>query len=190
MAKAEYRSAIRSRKLINEALADLLQEKPLDKITVTDVVNRANINRGTFYAHYADIPDVIEHLVDRSFYRFRDALTGQSNSLEEIPGIIVRRVQEVLEEDMDFFRKIMLSNISAQLQDRLCGVMLEYLLDHEAEFSSVSHEEYVFKLYFCAGGLGALYRDWFSGCLPFSLSELTDRAEKLLIGVMTEIGPK
>ena len=51
MAKAEYRSAIRSRKLINEALADLLTEKPLDKITVTDVVSRADINRGTFYAH-------------------------------------------------------------------------------------------------------------------------------------------
>ena len=46
MAKAEYRSAIRSKRLINDALADLLQEKPLDKITVTDVVNRADINRG------------------------------------------------------------------------------------------------------------------------------------------------
>ena len=63
MARAEYRSAIRSRKLINAALADLLQEKPLDKITVTDVVNRAQINRGTFYAHYADIPDVIQNLI-------------------------------------------------------------------------------------------------------------------------------
>ena len=36
MAKAEYRSAVRSGKMINEALADLLAEKPLDKITVTD----------------------------------------------------------------------------------------------------------------------------------------------------------
>ena len=31
MAKAEYRSAVRSRKLINAALGDLLQEKPLDR---------------------------------------------------------------------------------------------------------------------------------------------------------------
>jgi len=52
MAKAEYRSAVRSRRLIHTALADLLLEKPLDKITVTDVVNRAEINRGTFYLHY------------------------------------------------------------------------------------------------------------------------------------------
>ena len=67
MAKAEYRSAVRSRKLIKAALADLLQEKPLDKITVTDVVNRAQINRGTFYAHYTDIPDVIHHLIQVLF---------------------------------------------------------------------------------------------------------------------------
>ena len=74
MAKAEYRSAVRSRKLIKAALADLLQEKPLDKITVTDVVNRAQINRGTFYAHYTDIPDVIHHLIQHTFSNIQEVL--------------------------------------------------------------------------------------------------------------------
>lgn len=55
MAKAEYKSAIRSRRMIQRALVELLQEKELDKITVTDIVTRADINRGTFYAHYADL---------------------------------------------------------------------------------------------------------------------------------------
>lgn len=80
MAKAEYRSAIRSRKMINDALADLLMEKPLDKITVTDVVRRADINRGTFYAHYRDIPDVVDHLIQQTFSVIRDAMTGQNAS--------------------------------------------------------------------------------------------------------------
>ena len=52
MSKAEYRSAVRSRQLINAALADLLQEKALEKITVTDIVRRAGINRGTFYRQH------------------------------------------------------------------------------------------------------------------------------------------
>ena len=38
MAKAEYKSAIRSRRMIQRALVELLQEKELDKITVTDIV--------------------------------------------------------------------------------------------------------------------------------------------------------
>ena len=53
--KAEYKSALRSKKLIKESFIELLLEKPFEKITVTDIVKRADINRGTFYAHYSDI---------------------------------------------------------------------------------------------------------------------------------------
>ena len=58
--KAEYRSAIRSRRLIREAYTQLLKEKNLQKITVTDIVTRAEINRATFYAHYPDVRGVTE----------------------------------------------------------------------------------------------------------------------------------
>lgn len=49
--RAEYRSAIRSRRMIREAYTVLLKEKDLSKITVTDIVNRADINRATFYVN-------------------------------------------------------------------------------------------------------------------------------------------
>ena len=48
--KAEYRNALRSKALIKDSFVTLMQAKPLEKITVTDVVNKAQINRGTFYA--------------------------------------------------------------------------------------------------------------------------------------------
>lgn len=184
MPKAEYRSAIRSRKLINDALADLLQEKPLDKITVTDVVRRADINRGTFYAHYADIPDVIEHLVDQTFCRIRDAFSQQSCPLTELPAIILLQVQTVLEEDLDFYRKVMVSNISGMMQEKLCSVVLDYLLEHEDEYSVISHEEFVFMMRFCTGGLGSLYRDWFAGELPLTLDQLTRKSVEMLNSVL------
>ena len=184
MAKAEYRSAIRSRRLIKDALADLLQEKPLDKITVSDIVRTAGINRGTFYAHYADIPDVIHHLVDETFCSIRDAIINQPRPMIEMPGVILRQVQLILEEDLDFYRKVMASNISSQLDEQLCRVMLEYLLEHENEFSTVSHDDYVFKMRFCAGALGSLYRDWFSGELGITLDELTQKSVDMLENII------
>ncbi len=180
MAKAEYRSAIRSKNLIKNALADMLQEKPLDKITVSDIVRKAGINRGTFYAHYADIPDVIHHLVDQTFCRLRDAVTGSSMTMNEVPGVILRQVQLILEDDLDFYRRIMDSNLSGQLAEQLCHVMLDYLLEHESTFSTVSHDDYVFNIRFCAGALANLYRDWFAGKLPISLDELTEKSVKLI----------
>ena len=53
--KKEYRSAVRSRRMIRQAFMDLLHEKPLEKITATDIIRRADINRSTFYAHYPDV---------------------------------------------------------------------------------------------------------------------------------------
>ena len=49
MEKKEYRSALRSRKMIRQAFFELLKEKSFEKITVTDVVKKADVNRSTFY---------------------------------------------------------------------------------------------------------------------------------------------
>ena len=185
MAKAEYRSAIRSRKLINAALADLLQEKPLDKITVTDVVNRAEINRGTFYAHYTDVPDVINHLIQQTFTNIREAIV-QQGTLDFVPRILLLRIQEILQADLEFYRKIMSSNAAALMQDQLIGIVLEYLIQHEGDFQVEDHEQYVLIIRFCAGGLSALYHDWFAGKLDISLEELTVQAEKLMAGIISQ----
>ena len=64
MKKAEYRNAVRSRRLICDALLELLDEKPLEKITVTDITKRADVNRGTFYLHYNSVAEVISELQD------------------------------------------------------------------------------------------------------------------------------
>ena len=180
MAKAEYRSAIRSRKLINEALADLLTEKPLDKITVTDVVRRADINRGTFYAHYKDIPDVVDHLIQQTFSVIRDAMIAQSTTDVNIEHTLLTTIQSILEEDLSFCRKILNSSASAIMQSQLVAVVTECMLEHKDRFYPGSQEEYQIAIRFCAGGLSNLYRDWFSGKLPYSLEELTQVGERLV----------
>ena len=180
MAKAQYRSAIRSRKLINEALADLLTEKPLDKITVTDVVNRADINRGTFYAHYKDIPDVVDHLIQQTFAAIRDAVTEQPVTADNVGAVLLGTVQAILEADMDFYQKILRSNASAILQEQLVQIVMEFMLEHKDQFYPGSQEEYQTAIIFCAGGLTNLYRDWFFGKLSCSLSELTQMGDRLV----------
>jgi AcrR family transcriptional regulator len=56
--KSTHKNASRSRHLIKQAYGELLNEKDPAKITLTDIVERANISRGTFYAHYLDVYDL------------------------------------------------------------------------------------------------------------------------------------
>lgn len=186
MAKAEYRSAIRSRKLINDALADLLTEKPLDKITVTDVVNRADISRGTFYAHYRDIPDVVDHLIQQTFSTIRDAIIGHSESTASIGYTLLSTIQTILEEDLVFYRKILSSSASSIMQGQLVAVVTDFMLEHKDQFYPGSQEEYQIAIRFCAGGLSNLYRDWVSGKLPYTLSELTQIGESMIHRIISD----
>lgn len=50
---------------IAKALTDLLQERPIEKITIKDITDRCGINRQTFYYHFSDIYDLMEWTLDK-----------------------------------------------------------------------------------------------------------------------------
>lgn len=178
MAKAEYRSAIRSRRLINEALAELIKEKPLDKITVTDVVTRADLNRGTFYAHYTDIQDVVNHQVNDACLTLQKALrSGPTDRTEHPdPAGVLRQMQKFLEADLPLYSSLFTSSCAAAAAEKIRKVFVDYMLEHEQDFAVKDHNRYLFGIMFSSGGVISMYQDWFSGKLPMTLEQLTDRA--------------
>ena len=44
---------------MKQAMLELMNQTPFDKITVRLICEKAEVNRSTFYAHYADIYDMI-----------------------------------------------------------------------------------------------------------------------------------
>ncbi len=57
--KKSDRRAVRTRRALNDALISLILEKRYDAITVQHVIDRANVGRSTFYAHYRDKEDLL-----------------------------------------------------------------------------------------------------------------------------------
>ena len=54
------RRSVKTKKLLKNALIKLMIEKGFDKITIKDITEEADINRGTFYLHYKDKYDLLE----------------------------------------------------------------------------------------------------------------------------------
>lgn len=52
-----------TKRAIKEAFVALLDERPLNKITVKDVVEACGINRNSFYYHFEDLPALVEEIV-------------------------------------------------------------------------------------------------------------------------------
>lgn len=52
-----------TQRVIRKTFMELLEDRPLNEITVKLIVERCGINRKTFYNHYRDIPDLMEKIL-------------------------------------------------------------------------------------------------------------------------------
>ena len=60
--------------VLKKALLELMQHKPVNKITVKEICERAELNRATFYAHYSDCFDLLESIEEELFGQFERSM--------------------------------------------------------------------------------------------------------------------
>lgn len=88
---------------IASMLRTLMQERPLQKITVQDVMNCANMKRQSFYYHFQDIYQVLEWEVNRSLF---DCLPESAAVCSEDWFCTLLHL---VEADRVFYRKVILA---------------------------------------------------------------------------------
>ncbi|EPR27889.1 Transcriptional regulator, TetR family protein [Geobacillus sp. WSUCF1] len=70
MAKIDRR-IVKSQEAIKKAVVELMAEKPFDDITIQEIADRANVNRGTVYLHYTDKYDLLDKLIEEHMDNLR-----------------------------------------------------------------------------------------------------------------------
>lgn len=58
----ENRKTRLTKRLLKESLIELLNEKEINKITIKEICDNADLNRSTFYAHYTDIYELLDEI--------------------------------------------------------------------------------------------------------------------------------
>jgi len=106
----EDRRIRRTRKLLNEALVDLITEKAYGEITVQDITEKADIGHRTFYRHYASKDELLVEVMKDTLSGFQDLLVLPtstlipSDELGDIPRNNGRRLFEYVEKNEALFR--------------------------------------------------------------------------------------
>lgn len=180
--KAEYRSAIRSRRMIREAYTQLLKEKDLSRITVTDIVKQADLNRATFYAHYPDVRGVTEEIENEIIAKMLAVLEEfRYTSFFRNPAPLLLKLSRYLEEDTDFYRTLVRANGSEIFMEKLKRVFTDHMIKSSDIPEDMRHSKMVeLRVAYFAGGIVNLYQQWFRGDLDCTLNDIAMEVSKLL----------
>lgn len=188
MAKAEYKSSIRSKNQIKHAYVALLHEKDVSKITVADIIKLANVSRGTFYAHYPDVKGVLARIE-------REEIIYILSSVRELgivtimlrPSVCINKFCEVISRDPEYYKMLILSESAngflSRLMDRFREKMLKELLNHEEV--KISQQEAAIYLCFISNAIRSVLIAWLKGDIDATQQEL-DRISSKLIDACSE----
>lgn len=119
----------RTRRLLKEALLELLAERDYDAITVQEIADRADVGRSTFYAHFESKEDLLFAGVDRHLMAFVeevphgvDAESDGRRFRFSLPLLRHVRLQR------RFFQATILGGSDARLREVSGGIMTDMVL--------------------------------------------------------------
>lgn len=181
--KKEYRSAIRSRRLINRAFLELLQEKPFEKITVTDIVKHADINRSTFYAHYPDVRGLVEALMDNAVNK-SVALISELDfqALFTDPTPFLTEMLSIGMENMELYRLLGRSDFVMRQVEEMKIIFMKKAVT-ESGFPEEIRRSNLFQIQitFFIGGILNTFQQWLQGNLVCSTEEILEQIASLIL---------
>ena len=130
--KAEYRSSIRSKTLIRSALVSLMQEKPFEKITITDIVRKADINRGTFYAHFKDSREVLDRIRTDALHEMEEAFYSlPADTVIRNPRPLLDKITMFLSEESSYYKMLLSTTGIQEFLNEIKQIAMRYFLDSD-----------------------------------------------------------
>ncbi|MBQ7715278.1 MAG: TetR/AcrR family transcriptional regulator [Clostridia bacterium] len=166
--------AIRTKKAIRNAFAELMKEKDINEITVKNVADRACVNRKTFYNYYSGIYKLIEEIEYDLVSSFDNALADLDliKCLSD-PDILFDRLNSLIKTDPDFYGNMFTMDENLNLVTKITSIIKAKTKRSICSQLGLEDKKADIALEFAITGMVAVYRMWFRSDRSIPLSDAT-----------------
>ena len=185
--KKKDRRTLKTQKALRDALAELLTEKELQKVTVQEIADKADVNRVTFYKHYLDVYDLYEKIEQETLVQLGMLVL----QLEELPAEeLFSHLIGYIADNQKIFRMIFSPNNTGMLLNKLSKLIegLFLKLESEKRGEKLDNKELCYLSTYRAQGCLAVISRWVLGgfedtqeMISKMLSILDESTEKLFL---------
>lgn len=182
-----------SKKMIRESLYELMKEKPINKISVTEICAKADVNRSTFYAYYTDIYDLNQKIIKEFFSLQKKVIKHIKDSIKTKTSLdaftyedfytITYYYLKTVEENTDLYKFIFNQNATTSVHASFGKVTYHTVKGVLNPIIDESRAEELKQAYtFVAGGTTALIMKWVENGCDTPLEEIASYLAKYYYG--------
>ncbi len=174
----------RTKLLFHQTLLSLLQEKDFASITISEIVRKADVNRGTFYFHYEQKEDLLEEMVKTTLAEMIAAYRKPHKSYQHmmITEISTVPLFEHFLQYKVFYKTMLSSRVPIHIQDRMIEVM-ELQYQRDVEFYLPQFREGLDEQLFCSyrvHGLIGFIVSWIKNDFHYPVEFMAEQLVKIV----------
>ena len=179
------RRQIRTKRRIREALMALVAEKPLEKITIKELAERADIDRKTFYLHYGAISEVVIEMQEEMLGQLEKTVESYDLFQPDFDAqALFRDINSIVDSESEFYRRMLVMDRYSFFYERLKDMMKAYLQrkyhDH-LNSTTVSRVKLELYMEYVATGVMSVYVHWLKHP-EYSLDVVAEAASEIAYG--------
>lgn len=160
---------------IKKVFLDLLGKKEIGSISVSEICREARIHRTTFYVHYKDVADLMDHLVGEMYLQIKELLVEEGKGMRS-HGL--QKLFDLVGQHREFFRVcIETMGVVEFTFDRLPEELQKNIERIVPEMGFASGEELLYHQIFFCQGLSAVIRRWIAG----GCKESPEQMERIIV---------
>lgn len=177
MSKVDRRIT-KSQEAIKKAVTELMSEKSFDDITIQDIANRADVNRGTIYLHYTDKYDLLDKMIEEHINNLRELCQSASEMTFQEGNYVWF---EYFERNYLFFSTMLASKGAPYFRSRFLELIVE---EYKPEVDTTEGKnqglsEDVILQFFASAIVGAV-EWWFKNEMPLPARVMAEQTGALL----------
>lgn len=173
----------KTKQQLRQSLTILLKQKRIQDITVRELAELADINRGTFYLHYRDVYDLLNQIEDELLDELESVLSKyQPGSILPNTAQIFTDVYELVQRNSELAGILLGDNGEWNFINRLNQILREKCLrDWVEHFRTENHETFDSYYIFIISGCMGLVQHWLKNGMKETPQELAALTEQIIM---------
>jgi AcrR family transcriptional regulator len=180
------RRVVKTKRAIRNAFVALMVEKEVEKISIKEIAERADVDRKTIYNYYGGVYDILNELENEVVETFNKLTLNVEGDYEEVTAGFFVEITKVFDENLELYGQLLKINYSSRLMSKITEYLRAKMRRAIERNRIVAPSKVEIAAEYVLSGMFWAYRYWFNSDRKIPLEDFSKEVGLLVMKGLPE----